>query len=236
MAVSSQAAIIPTLPSPLTSSSTYPSPVGGASLLLAFKPTRRQTVLVIGAGLLAATRAFAALEAGFHVVVAYEESVQTGPCAELLWRVQRGELDLVVVPRGGFEELFESQRQKEGGLGLVCVTDTLVPYSGSAQAAGVRSFESAREIVDVCRRWGLPVNVADVPGLCDFTFPATHRFASPSPSSSASTSTSEHTPDTHATSLQFAITTNGRACRLASRLKRQVVLALPKDVGSAVDN
>ncbi|KAG9044774.1 hypothetical protein FS837_007568 [Tulasnella sp. UAMH 9824] len=38
------------------------------------------------------------------------------------------------------------------------------------------------------------------------------------------------------TSLQFAITTNGHACRLASRLKREVVSALPKDVGSAVDN
>ncbi|KIO17349.1 hypothetical protein M407DRAFT_32984 [Tulasnella calospora MUT 4182] len=276
MAVSSQASI-PTLSSP-SLTSTYPSPVEGASLLLAFKPTRQQTILVIGAGLLAAIRAFAALEAGFHVVVAYDKGFS--PCGEVQWRAQQKQLDLVVVPKGETEEerierLLEIECLRD--LSLACITDTLIPYTPTQDSLGhqynkPRSFESVKTISKLCRIRNVPINVADMPSWCDFTFPATHRFTSTTTTSaiapntlltlsdqqhgesqlSSSTASSSITAESGAggtnagnvaaaayqrpTSLQFAITTNGQACRLASRLKREVVSALPKDVGSAVDN
>ncbi|CDU25475.1 related to MET1-siroheme synthase [Sporisorium scitamineum] len=140
----------------------------------------------------------------------------------------------------------------------VCVTDTL--HSGdeaqgpSAKAAPgningddgddsiaveatLTSYARAEIISRLCRKRRIPVNVADKPNLCDFSFPANYRFpctsAIPSPSS-----TQANGPDSTATtssSLQIAVTSNGRGCRLAGRIRREIVSALPHNVGDAVE-
>ncbi|TFL04582.1 uroporphyrin-III C-methyltransferase [Pterulicium gracile] len=91
----------------------------------------------------------------------------------------------------------------------VCITDTTVSPFGVYR----RSRKSALEFYGLCKRRGILVNTHDMPDLCDFTFPATQRIGE---------------------SLQIAVTTNGKGCRIAGRIKRHVVASLPKDAGDAV--
>ena len=103
---------------------------------------------------------------------------------------------------------------------FVCITDTMAPHTP------FRSASSASAIRDACYRLRIPVNVADHPHLSDFHFPASYRF--PLLSSSAFEQSSLSSP------LQLAITTNAHSCRLATRIRREVISRLPKEVGSAV--
>ncbi|KAJ5885167.1 hypothetical protein N7495_009677 [Penicillium taxi] len=69
------------------------------------------------------------------------------------------------------------------------------------------------EISRLCRRLRIPVNVSDAPELCSFTLLSTY---SDGP-------------------LHVGITTSGRGCKLASRLRREIGAFLPVNLGSAID-
>ncbi|KAJ7053911.1 uroporphyrin-III C-methyltransferase [Mycena amicta] len=189
----------------------FPAPQGGGSLLLSFRLQSR-TTLIIGSGPLAASRAFAALEADSTVVVLANGGVETA-CAELRWRAEQGQVQLVDYEG---ETGLESYLTDE--IRLVCVTDTILSTDRERPR---RSRDSAASIYRLCRARGIPVNTTDMPDLCDFTFCATHRF----------TSSGSETRS----ALQIGVTTNGRGCRLASRVKREVVGLLPKEIGVAVE-
>ncbi|THH32819.1 hypothetical protein EUX98_g1311 [Antrodiella citrinella] len=200
--------------------SAFPSPVGGASLILSFRPAQK-TVLVVGTGPLAASRAFAALEADAKVVV-LGRTEANDVCEELKWRSQQHQLELFDLsgPSGDGQdrdaETLEDYMTRISDVSLVCVTDTSLTPGFHHR----RSVESATRIALVCRRWKIPLNVADQPDLCDFTFTSTHRF----------TDSQTGLP----TALQVGVTSNGQGCRLAGRLRRDLVSTLPKDVGDAV--
>jgi uroporphyrin-III C-methyltransferase len=66
-------------------------------------------------------------------------------------------------------------------------------------------------ISDLCRRHRVPVNVADAPQLCSFTLLSTHTDGP----------------------LQIGITTNGKGCKLASRIRREISSTLPPNLGAA---
>jgi len=68
-------------------------------------------------------------------------------------------------------------------------------------------------ISTLCRRLRIPVNVADAPNLCTFTLLSTH---SDGP-------------------LQIGITTSGKGCKLASRIRREVAASLPPNLGAAIE-
>ncbi|KAI9927956.1 hypothetical protein ASPWEDRAFT_113428 [Aspergillus wentii DTO 134E9] len=68
-------------------------------------------------------------------------------------------------------------------------------------------------ISKLCRRLRIPVNVADAPDLCTFTLLSTY---SDGP-------------------LHIGITTSGRGCKLASRLRREISAFLPPSLGAAID-
>ncbi|KAL8791266.1 MAG: hypothetical protein Q9213_000223 [Squamulea squamosa] len=68
-------------------------------------------------------------------------------------------------------------------------------------------------ISTLCRRLRIPVNVLDSPNLCTFSLPSTH---SDGP-------------------LQIGITTSGKGCKLATRIRREIASLLPSDFGSAVE-
>ncbi|KAJ5472968.1 hypothetical protein N7530_006969 [Penicillium desertorum] len=65
----------------------------------------------------------------------------------------------------------------------------------------------------LCRRLRIPVNVSDAPELCSFTLLSTY---SDGP-------------------LHIGITTSGRGCKLASRLRREIASFLPQNLGTAID-
>jgi len=68
-------------------------------------------------------------------------------------------------------------------------------------------------ISTLCRRLRIPVNVADAPNLCTFTLLSTHSSGP----------------------LQIGVTTSGKGCKLASRIRREIAAALPSDLGTAVE-
>lgn len=203
----------------------FPSPVGGASLILSFRPYQK-TIIVIGSSSLAASRAFSALEADATVVIIARGGVQEA-CEELRWRAEQAQLTLL-----DFNELpgpVAAEQDREAGvldaylstmdnLSLLCVTDT----SYGPNTVQRRNFESAANIARICRARRVPVNVADHPELCDFTFTSTHRFTD--------------SRDGSVTPLQIGVTTNGQGCRLGGRIRRDVVSRLPKEIGIAVMN
>ncbi|KAI0368919.1 uroporphyrin-III C-methyltransferase [Pilatotrama ljubarskyi] len=204
----------------------FPAPVPGASLLLSFRPVKK-VVLIIGGNTVAAKRAFAALEAEATVVVLARGGIDA-TCEELRWRAKQGQLelyDLDALPCSSAGELDNWRDAKAVDtfiftrptpVHLVCITDTVSPPN----AAYRRPYASAREIVRECRHRRIPVNVTDMPDLCDFSFVSTQRFVDaesgkPSP-------------------LQVGVTTNGHGCRLAGRVRRDIVASLPREIGGAV--
>ncbi|KAI0602695.1 uroporphyrinogen-III C-methyltransferase [Biscogniauxia sp. FL1348] len=70
---------------------------------------------------------------------------------------------------------------------------------------------SSAHISALCKRNRIPVNVVDAPQLCSFTLLSTHTDGP----------------------LQVGVTTNGRGCKLASRIRREIAASLPQNLGSA---
>ncbi|KAL8354749.1 hypothetical protein RB601_000486 [Gaeumannomyces tritici] len=76
--------------------------------------------------------------------------------------------------------------------------------------AGPRDPQS-EAVSALCRRLRVPVNVVDAPRLCTFSLLSTHTDGP----------------------LQVGVTTNGRGCRLAGRLRRELAASLPAGMGAA---
>ncbi|KDQ62911.1 hypothetical protein JAAARDRAFT_28881 [Jaapia argillacea MUCL 33604] len=210
-----------------TAAPVYPTPKSGASLLISFR-VQDKLVLIVGGNVLAASRAFAALEAGSKVVVLVKGGAETA-CEELRWRAKQeqitlADLDLLPdsTPSPGDVETFEAYlRASQKPISLVCVTDTVIA-SSSPSSAPQRSRSSALALYKSCQSRSIPINITDMPDLCDFTFTATHRFID--------------AESGEPSGLQVGVTTNGEGCRLAGRVRREIVGLLPRDVGSAVRN
>ncbi|KAF2456812.1 uroporphyrin-III C-methyltransferas-like protein [Lineolata rhizophorae] len=86
------------------------------------------------------------------------------------------------------------------------VVDAVFVTLGSANPKGAK-------ISADCRRLRIPVNVADAPGLCTFTLLSSYTDGP----------------------LQVGVTTSGKGCKLASRIRREMAASLPSDLGKAVD-
>ncbi|AOW27331.1 uroporphyrinogen-III C-methyltransferase [Candida albicans P37037] len=65
-----------------------------------------------------------------------------------------------------------------------------------------------QEIYQRCRKLRIPVNTTDSPDLCTFTMLSTYTSGD----------------------FQLGVTTNGKGCKLASRIKRELVNSLPSDI------
>ena len=209
-----------------TTHATFPEPQGGVSLLLAFHAQPQTAVLILGGDQLAATRSLSALEANYEVVI-MTHGGRASVCEELAWRADREQLTIVNSKSDKLSQgsptsaPMASEECDAHALGnyldahlsvrLVFVTDTVL---GGPTSAPRRSRASAEKLYDMCRVRRVPVNVTDMPGLCDFTLASAHRV-----------------PDTP---LQLAVTTNGQGCRLGARIRRELVARLPHDAGTAV--
>lgn len=191
----------------------FPQPSRTDSLLLSFRSQPTTSFLVVGSNRLAASRVFAALEANFSVFVAYGNGAAVDP--EIKYRVATNEIRHIEVDDSNLLDIMS----EIPGLAIVCVTDSLV---ASSRTINSRSFESCALISQFCLSRKIHVNIVDRTSLNDISFPATHRWR-----------TRDHQ---EAYSLQIAVNTFGKGCRLATRIKREIVSCLPAEIGRAVDN
>lgn len=160
-----------------------------------------------------------------------------------------------------WNHILDTYDGEDNDIFAVCITDTL--HSGDEPSASAStasrnkpSLEGDDELLDtaapltsyaraeiisrLCRKRRIPINVADKPNLCDFSFPASYRFPCTNPISPLDSTGDamlqiRSTDVVSSSSLQIAVTTNGRGCRLAGRLRREIVSALPHNVGDAVE-
>lgn len=203
----------------------FPHPTPGASLILSFR-LRRKYVLIIGSGQLAAARAFAALEADASVIILAHGGLDSA-CEELQYRAHNSQLsiqDLDALPgsskgTSSDEDVGNVQKYLRTlpRISLACITDTLSSLPSSQR----RTYISALNLYNMFLSHSIPVNTTDFPDLCDFSFTSTHRFLDPETAQE--------------TALQVGVTANGMGCRLAGRIRRDIVARLPREVGSAVE-
>lgn len=73
----------------------------------------------------------------------------------------------------------------------------------------IDQIAAKEEISGLCRRLRIPVNVSDSPELCTFTLLSTYKDGP----------------------FQVGVTTSGKGCKLASRIKREIVATLPPNIG-----
>ncbi|SCV71611.1 BQ2448_3199 [Microbotryum intermedium] len=216
----------------------YSDPRPGASLLLALSapiasssttsPTH-DTLLLLAPSRISALRAFAALEAGYRVVVG--ASITHEWDSELAWRKEQGQIETIDwdlpfdADEGAWGQWFDQSLpiSISSQCMLVVLGDTMTSTSVSHSQPRRRSFSSAQAFKRIANQRRYLVNIADAPTLSDFSWPTTHRF----PLDSA-------TPLSDKSPLQLALTTNSSACRLATRLRREVVATLPSNVGAGV--
>ncbi|KAF5357577.1 hypothetical protein D9758_007455 [Tetrapyrgos nigripes] len=211
-----------------STSTSFPTPRGGASLILSFR-LEHKTTLILGADSLAASRAFAALEANSSVLVLSSGGANRA-CSEVRWRAEQGQLsvvDLDTLPGSSIpkdssdrdseavEYFLDSNGFTGSNVTFACITDTVL---GSLCR---RTPSSAERIYKIFKSRGILVNTTDMPGLCDFTFTSMHRF--------------ESADSRGTTPLQVGVTTNGQGCRLAGKIRREIVARLPREVGTAVE-
>ena len=173
----------------------FPKPTQGASLILSFRLHAR-TVVIVGSGKLAASRAFSCLETDAHVVLLARGGLENA-CDEVRWRVGQGQLEWRAIEEeaalwraethgaGTYttsddedEAALHSVLSRLPSVSFVCITDTIISAKSDVTLAP-RSTASASRLYDIvshtCR---IPTNTTDIPSLCDFSFPATHRFRS----------------------------------------------------------
>ncbi|GAA6021358.1 hypothetical protein JCM10207_002021 [Rhodosporidiobolus poonsookiae] len=226
----------------------YPTPQPGASLLLAFSPagpsSTPESILLLGPSRLSAIRAFSALEAGYRVVVGAPTAPTEGAWdPELAHRAEKGEvehLDWALSPTADAGEwrawLDDAERKGDlAGVRMIVLSDTLV---SSSSATPRRTLASARAFRQEATDKRFLVNLADCPELSDFGWMVSHRFdLNPSSSDLRPNPAlpSLQPGEARKSPLQLALTTNSSACRLATRLRRELVASLPKSAGAAVE-
>ncbi|KAI1110671.1 uroporphyrin-III C-methyltransferase [Nemania sp. NC0429] len=74
-----------------------------------------------------------------------------------------------------------------------------------------RDADHGPRISSLCKRNRIPINIVDAPRLCSFTLLSTHTDGP----------------------LQIGVTTNGRGCKLSSRIRREIAASLPPGLGDA---
>ncbi|BGP51639.1 uroporphyrin-III C-methyltransferase [Rhodotorula kratochvilovae] len=225
----------------------YPAPQPGASLLLAFTPaalspssSRPQTLLLLGPTRLSALRAFAALEAGYRVVIGAAAPPSPDNLhewdPELAHRFALKQVETIpwtveaAADGTDWRAWFDGAESAKhlADVRMIVLTDTIVSPSASSSSVPARlrrTLASAKAFRHEAEKRRFLVNIADCPDLSDFGWMVSHRFDLDPPSPSG----------TRKSPLQLALTTNSSACRLATRLRREIVAALPKSAGAAVE-
>ncbi|KAI9245453.1 tetrapyrrole methylase [Sporodiniella umbellata] len=167
-------------------SETFETIQGGGSLLLAYQIANRR-VLLVGGGLVAAQRIVSLRTADAHIVLV---SPSEGISKEVRYRIDHGEVEWI-------DRKFED-KDLEGT--VMCLT-------------AMDDHEESMRIGQLCREKQIPVNVADVPPMCDFYFMSQHRDGP----------------------LQLAVSTNGQGPKLANMIRVTAAASLPPNMGTVIE-
>ncbi|KAK4102865.1 uroporphyrin-III C-methyltransferase [Parathielavia hyrcaniae] len=214
------------MPSPSSS----PSRTRQPSSLLTAQHSTGHVHLIIGANALAAARAASSLSAGAKPILIAPVSTTPAPDGpqlqlhySLTTLIAAG--SLTHLPRAfSPSDLFCLGREEvDRVVDAVFITSVSSPslFSHEAQQQEQEEGEgekgwrggSAEEVSKLCRRHRIPVNVVDAPELCSFSLLSVHADGP----------------------LQIGVTTNGRGCKLAGRIRREVAAGLPQGLGAAVE-
>ena len=161
------------------------SPIeGGGSLMLAWRAAQRH-VVVIGGGAVAAGRVRLALDADAKVTL-----VAPTLGAELRRRHEQAQFQWV-------DRSFVPADVDDADMVMTAIDDEAM----------------SADIAQLCRARRIPVNVADVPDLCDFWFTSVYRDGP----------------------LQISVSSNGCGPAISSRLTRDIAAGLPDGIGEAIE-
>ncbi|KAI8371634.1 tetrapyrrole methylase [Radiomyces spectabilis] len=158
---------------------------GGGSVLLAWQVAQKK-VLIVGGGNVAAQR-IVSMKIGDALVTVV--SPEEGLADETRQRIAQNEVEWI-------NRIFVDSDLEGMDMVLTALDD----------------HEESLRIGHLCRQQRIPVNVADVPSMCDFYFMSQHRDGP----------------------LQIAISTNGQGPKLANMIRAQVAQALPPNVGTTI--
>ncbi|ORX45666.1 putative siroheme synthase Met8 [Hesseltinella vesiculosa] len=166
-------------------STSYAKIEGGGSLLLAWQ-IKNKKVLIVGGGNVAAQRIVSVKIGDADVTVV---SPKDGLIPEVEDRIAQGEVHWL-------NRRFRDDDVEAMDMVLTAMDD----------------HKESLRIGRLCRRLRIPVNVADVPDMCDFYFMSQHRDGP----------------------LQIAVSTNGRGPKLANMIRSEVIQSLPPQAGDMV--
>ncbi|KAK9331766.1 tetrapyrrole methylase [Lipomyces starkeyi] len=163
-----------------------------------------QIHLVIGSTALSLTRVSKSLECGATVILIAPKASETTQTLAV-WETE------IQAKEASYPNFRWIQREfKDDDLTILGrddvdnVVDIVFVAVHSTSVLGTR-------ISALCKRLRIPVNVADSPALSTFTLLSTHTDGP----------------------LQIGVTTSGKGCRLASRIRREIVSSLPRDIAQA---
>jgi uroporphyrin-III C-methyltransferase len=188
---------------------------GSSAPLMAAWNTDLQVHLIVGSNPLAAARCAKALEVGAQPIIIAPETVDMH--YTLSEQISKGSAQWVRREFQDTDLTTLGREEVDHVVDLVFVTlsgsNPLSMFSlYNPQPAHTHWFIGSH-ISKLCRRLRIPVNVSDAPELCSFTLLSTY---SDGP-------------------LHIGITTSGRGCKLASRLRREIAAFLPQNLGTAID-
>ena len=163
----------------------------GGSLLLAWQ-IRKRTVLLVGGGVVAAGRLTKILEADAKCILI---TPSAGLSPETRYRIfVESNPEITYHDREfNFDTDFE-----DVDMVMTAIDDN----------------ELSEAICKESRRRRIPVNIADVPPLCDFYFGSEIRDGP----------------------LQIVVSTNGKGPKLSNQVRRRIQAALPNNIGQAIEN
>lgn len=165
---------------------TYPIIQGGGSLVVAYQVGNKK-VLIVGGGNVAAQRIVSTRTADARVTVV---APSAGLNTEVKARIEQKEVAWI-------DREFEDSDLDDCDMVLTALDD----------------HDESLRIGHLCRERKIPVNVADVPPMCDFYFMSQHRDGP----------------------VQIAVSTNGKGPKLANMIRTRIAAALPENMGETVE-
>lgn len=171
--------------------------------------------LILGSNPLASTRCVKSLEIGATPIVV--APADTTVHYLLAKRIESGEVKWIKRDFQDTDVTSLGRDAVDNVVDAVFVTSAGKSPKSEWQICIAKGTKSDRgidvHISQLCRRKRIPVNVVDAPNLCTFTLLSTH---SDGP-------------------LQIGITTSGKGCKLASRIRREIATLLPPRFGDTVE-